>query len=174
MHVELELVETGRVPARDAAVASASTVAGPDPISGGGTTFEDGFASARWPVGALSVDASSPCICGWAAGRPTIGRPAGSLATRLRWPGPSLGGAAVLVYEATEHVDPLHSRRCRGRSNGGQRAGRNGWLQIEGAVWPGGVVVPQIFGEDRAQLSFVPDQRSVQTLAAHVRIHRSA
>ena len=40
-------------------------------------------------------------------------------------------------------------------------------MQVEGAVWPGGVVVPQILGEDPVQLRLVPDQRSVQTVAAH-------
>jgi hypothetical protein len=50
--------------------------------------------------------------------------------------------AAVLVDQAAEHVDPVHHRCCGNVSNDAQRSGRNRWLQIEGPVWPGGVVVP--------------------------------
>jgi hypothetical protein len=77
------------------------------------------------------------------------------------------GGAAVLVDQAAEHVDPFHSRRRASRSNDGQHAAGGGWLQVEGAVWPGGVVMPQVLRQDPVQLPLIPDQRPVQTVAAY-------
>jgi hypothetical protein len=34
-------------------------------------------------------------------------------------------------------------------------------LQVEAAVWPGGMVMLQVFGQDPVQLSVVPDQGPV-------------
>jgi hypothetical protein len=44
---------------------------------------------------------------------------------------PLSGGRVVLVNQAAEYVDPFHSRQFGRPCNGGQDAGRSGWLQVE-------------------------------------------
>ena len=76
-------------------------------------------------------------------------------------------GAAILVDQPAEHVDPLHGRWYGSRSDGGHRPGWMGWLQVEGAVWPCTVVVLKVIGQDLVQLTLVPNQRPVQAVVAH-------
>ena len=40
-------------------------------------------------------------------------------------------------------------------------------LKIQTAVWPYCVVVPEVLGQQSAQLGFIPDQRPVQTLGPY-------
>src|SRR6266702_5819287 len=75
------------------------------------------------------------------------------------------GGDLILVRESAEHLfpaDPVVGEvdfRWPG-------AGLSGCDLAEGTVRPGGVVVPQVFGQYLAQMVLIDDQQPVEDLAA--------
>ena len=71
-----------------------------------------------------------------------------------------LRGATVFVYEAAEHVDAAHVVGSTKR----RRRHRNRRLQIDAAMRPSMVVMPQVLAQHLVQVALVLDQGPVQTV----------
>src|SRR5438046_2587051 len=76
------------------------------------------------------------------------------------------GGAAVFVDEPAEHIDPL-DRPDRLHARGCVAHRCNGHVEVDAAMWTGGVVVPDVVGQHSFEVTVVPDQNPVEALAAH-------
>ena len=83
------------------------------------------------------------------------------------------GGVAVFVDESAEHVDLLNAPDLV--DTGGCRLfRRDGHVEVDAAVRPGGVVVRDVVGQDVFEVAAVPDQDPVEAFGAHGATHRSA
>jgi hypothetical protein len=77
------------------------------------------------------------------------------------WSGNS-SGALVFMNQAAEHVDSLHRRHAGVRPDQRQPGSRVWRVQVQAAVRPCRVVMPQVFGQHPMQLALAPDWRWLQ------------
>src|ERR1019366_6041587 len=84
-----------------------------------------------------------------------------------------LCGGQVLAGEAAE--DLFSADLVPGQVDLRRRGVRlRGWELVKGAVWPGGVVVLQVLGQDLAQVALVEDEQPAGDLAAQGADHALA
>ena len=76
------------------------------------------------------------------------------------------GGVAVFVDQSAEHVDPfdapdiVDAGGCRLRR-------RDGHVEVDAAVRPSGVVVPDVLSQDLFEVAAVPDEYPVEAFGPY-------